>query len=831
VDAADKLADALDRDLDKITKFLEENKTGMMGAIFSGGISDKGLRELIGGVSGMGGFRAQIAQIDAAGREQIAAAKTEAAQTAARKALDDRLRAAYASLLVEIDRESAALQADQASFKKGSVLYNNYTKTLEEYAAVRSVVAQQAVPKIPLMEEQTLLTEKKTKLTGAAEAAKLETPFENKIASLKEQLDAATNNLRAAGLGEAEKVIATAQNEALKAIEEVNKKLREQGQTANLIKGLEDARAKQLMSLALDTAKDNAAAQYLNKVKEISDAYNRQIAQQNLINAAIGKGYEAVKAAAVEAEVMSKFSPEKYAAQGAEIAYARAQEAEAYEAKHAGDLAKSSQELRDQIDLQNRLTAAQSQGQAAVKLATLQYNLALMERNGATKELIALETERFYAEQRNSAAESVAKVNEQIDAIHRLTAARIGGTEAVEAATLQNKLASIAREGDQAVPGMVGVGAKGLAAMQEAQANQEDKIVEAAARRVTAYSDQLRDLQEQEAYLVKIRGTMEDTADVDRALRDIEDAKLKLLVQEELSHRNAAAGVRAFFIEMQEQAKSAAEIIYDTLNSALDRASDNLAKAMTGQKTEWKKMFQSLGEETLKASIKSSLQGGLAQLGKSIPGVARALSKLGIGKADGSSPDKALWVRMATGAAGAPGSLASAIPGGGGNILFGNGGGSVWSEGGYDITAFPGMGGGGFLGVLKGLIGLGGFGGGASASSGGGSVWSERGYDITAFPGMAGGGDITPGQTYWTGEHGPELFRSSVGGRIYNAAESRQMAMARGGDMYIDARGSTDPYLTSQRVEAGIRASHANAIGMSVRAVHEQGFRTPRRQG
>lgn len=823
VEAADKLADALDNDLSKINEFLEKNKPSIGETILSGGISDKGLRQVLGGQTGQGGFVAEVAGINEAGRARIAAAKTEAEQTAARKALDDQLRAAYNRLLNELTRERDALVADQAAFRKGSALYNNYTKTLEEYAAVISVITKQATPKIPLLEQQTLLTQKKTELTGAAQGAKLEAPFDTKLAQLKEQLDAATNNLRAAGLGEAEKAIAMAQNEALKAIEEVNKRLREQGQTSNLIKGLEDARAKQFLSLALDTAKTTAAAEYLNKVKEISDAYNKQIAQQNLITAAIGKGYEAVKAAAVEAEVMAKFSPEKYAAGGAEIAYARAQAAEAYEAKHNEELAKSSQELRDQITLQNALTVAQAQGQAAVKLATLQYNLALMARNGATKELIALETERFYAEQRNAAAESVFKVNEQIDAIHRLTAARLQGADAVRQAELQNKLATISAKGDQAIPGVIGVGQEGLLAMQEAGASNEDRIAEAASKRVNVYADQLRQLGEEQDYLLKMRNTMADTADIDRTLRDIEDAKLKILVEEELAQRNAAAGVRAFFLEMQTQAKSAASIIYDTLTSALDKISDNLSKALTGQKTEWAKMFKSLGEEGLKASIKSSLQTGLGQLGKAFPSLSGPLSKLGLNKADGSSPERALWVRMAGAGAGIG---AVPAPGGGGYILNGNGGilgtGQVPILGGGSRSAGEGGGGvGGFFGTLLRSFGIpiGGGGGGGSSSA----------TSTITYPGMASGGDLTPGQMVWTGEHGPELFRSSVGGRIYSAGESRQMFGGKSGDIYVDARGSTDPYLTRQRVEAGIRASHAAAVSMSVRAVHEQTIRTPRR--
>jgi hypothetical protein len=70
-------------------------------------------------------------------------------------------------------------------------------------------------------------------------------------------------------------------------------------------------------------------------------------------------------------------------------------------------------------------------------------------------------------------------------------------------------------------------------------------------------------------------------------------------------------GIRAFFLEMEEQGKTTATIIYDSFNSMLDSTSSNLAELFTGQKTDWSKSFLQIGTSTLPAALKSEMQKGL----------------------------------------------------------------------------------------------------------------------------------------------------------------------------------------------------------------------------
>ena len=114
-------------------------------------------------------------------------------------------------------------------------------------------------------------------------------------------------------------------------------------------------------------------------------------------------------------------------------------------------------------------------------------------------------------------------------------------------------------------------------------------------------------------------------------------------------------GIRDFFLEMQFQSEKAGQILYDSMHHALDDVSAQLAKLFTGQKTQFGKMFQNLGQSMLQSTIKSALSHGLGAIGSHIPGAAGDfLNGVGAGmiKMDGSSPAKALFVKVVGGGSG-----------------------------------------------------------------------------------------------------------------------------------------------------------------------------------
>lgn len=825
-EAADNLAKALDKDIEKLNQLLKENETGLMERLF-GAASDKGLREELGGKTGTGGFTGERRAIERNYQEQIAAEKDKTKQAALRAALDAALHTADMQMVKELERQKAILVEESKAktievtkhfeiggdeVQKVVVPGANNQKILEEYKGAIDALKEQD-QFIDLQGDVTNKEGRKRSDEANRANAESDRPLDNKLKELDAAIAGAKLKLNAAGLSEVEKVIANAQGNALKAIEEVNKALTHQSQ---LSKGISPADEQKIKSRELTLAQTESEEKWKNKLAETTAKITDETRAQNLLTAAIGRGYEAVKQAAVETAVMKEVTPQRYedflksGANAADVMRVRAAAEAAYEAKHRAELAQTADSLKDQIGLERLLSQTQAQGMAVVQLATLQYNLALLAEKGATKEVLDAEVALFAARRENDAAKEITKINQQIEALDRLAAATAKGAEAARQAALESKYVAIQRKGDISIPGVLGIGAEELAQRTADWKAHQLEIEKSVSGQVNGYGDALAKLDAEKKYLLENKDLYQSTADVVRVLRDLEDERLKLLVKQTLEQRTALDGVRAFFLEMQEQAKSTASIIYEAMNRGLDGVAANLAKLMTGQRTEWSKMLKGLGESMVQESVKSSLQTGIGGLGKAL-GIKLPTSLTG--KVDGSSAERALWVRLA-GAA----NLGTGAGTGGTGTIFGNGG--ILGTGNVPTAGAPNgsQSSGGFWGNLLHLL-IPGLSTGKSPG-GGGSV-----ADMNDWGGfMADGGSVSPGMTYMVGESGPEMFSPSSHGSIVPNGKM-------GGDTHnwhIDARGSTDPVATRSQVEAGIRAAHASAISSSVRANHDMARRTPR---
>jgi len=77
-------------------------------------------------------------------------------------------------------------------------------------------------------------------------------------------------------------------------------------------------------------------------------------------------------------------------------------------------------------------------------------------------------------------------------------------------------------------------------------------------------------------------------------------------------------GLNAFILDASREAKKPGVILYEGLQGALDKTSDNLAKLFSGQKTGFGKELQEIGNQILTSSIKSSILFGVKSIGKSL---------------------------------------------------------------------------------------------------------------------------------------------------------------------------------------------------------------------
>jgi hypothetical protein len=801
--AADRLADSLSKDLSNLNKLLKEEEIGGLKRAF-GSASTDDLRKELGGETGAGGFTGAIAKITDEGNEAIRRSTDLKTKDAAATALNTRLAKAYGDEVVKLSGWLANAQNNQNvrndEIRRGMPVFLGVDQTgrIEELTKTISTLRAQA-SFIPQQATNTALTARKESLEASRANAQQDKPFEDRMKLLGAQIDAIKAKLEAIGQPEAARLMALAFGDAQKAIVETNKAL-ERNNTQ-----LTQGQRAQILTAEQTIVTTEAEAAWRTKLAATTTSIQDRIRSQELLTAAIGKGYEATRAANIETRLMSELG-EHYndsawmQSHHADVSGLRTGYTREFDAQHGEQSGQAVQGLSQRIELERDLSAVQAQGAEAVRQVTLALKLRQMAIDGATKEQLHAEMELYNAERGNAAAGDVAKIDERIAATQRLTAAILGGAEAVRRAGLENKLAEIRREGDTPIPGTIGIGQRGIAAVNEDSADHTRQVTEAAAQ-----SDRVGRIGDQIQKLTEAKDTLGATLAIEISLRDLENQRLRVLAEQSLQLRGARDGVRAFFLEMQQDAKGAASVVYEAMHSALDQSSANLAKLMTGQKTAFGKEFQGVGEKMLDSSIKSAAQKGLGELGKHFAPAEKFAESLGMGKPDGSSAMRALWVRFAgaaipgVGGAGVAGSVPSAAAGGVGGAL------NLGSKAA-----------GGVLGFFKSLMGLGGAGSAGSVPSVSSSI---------SFGGaMADGGPVDPGVAYRVNENEQEYFIPSSRGSIVPHPGAMSGVTIHNHNA-IDARGAD--LGAANRIQRGIEASHRQAVSTAIQGMHERQRRVP----
>ncbi len=237
--------------------------------------------------------------------------------------------------------------------------------------------------------------------------------------------------------------------------------------------------------------------------------------------------------------------------------------------------------------------------------------------------------------------------------------------------------------------------------------------------------------------------------------------------------------VNDVFDELIRKANDTTQSIHQIASTMVDSLNSEMAKAMTGQKTNFSGVFQSAGTSLAKTSLEG-IEGKL-------------LGHFGLGtktKPDGTQSNP-LFVKVAGG-----GGL------GGGSISLSN-----------------------ILGGLSGGDGSGGDSSGAGSSGGGGffsSLFSAVGGLFAGGGGNALGGDVVGGVPITVGELGPEKFVPHTSGSIVpNSSLGHQTHVS------IDARGSHDPAATEAAVHRAMQGYLPHVTAAAIASVHDQHRRQP----
>ena len=368
--------------------------------------------------------------------------------------------------------------------------------------------------------------------------------------------------------------------------------------------------------------------------------------------------------------------------------------------------------------------SAEDAAKRAVEQSTLARVLgasATAKYSDLLKQLAQVQAQADAAARSRKAAEDANNLNQQAADTRALATATLQGAGAVEQETLQLRLNAIAREhaGDPAA-----INALTAATQKLYESERQLHAIEAGQAYTSpleqyrkAVEDITRSVNEAAAAGVKVDQTSVWMANREAALR-YQDALEKIHdVTGSMSD-----GVKDFFTDMVNHAQSAATQVKEILGQAFSGLNDNLAKLMTGQKTQWASMFRSIGESMVKMGL-SKIESGIA-------------SKLGGGsKADGSSGNP-FFVKLAGGLPGMA-SGANAMTQGAQSLM----GGLTQSSG------FGSM----FSSLLSGAM---------SFIPGGGFLSSMFGGH------RALGGSVQAGMSYDVGEAGRETFVPGVSGTI-----------------------------------------------------------------
>jgi hypothetical protein len=532
--AADKLADSLDKDLATLHKLLDEQNVSIWRRLLGeAGTTD--VKERIGGESGLGGFRGRIGDIADEGNAKIRASKDAKQRDAAQTELNTRLEKAYAEQLADVNKQITDAQGIQARrtrqqappapnlplvapIEHGSL--PDQSVRLELLKGVRRQLQAEA-DSIPLRAENFKLTEKKESLEAKKSSSEENVdPFADRLKKLSAELDGIRAKLRAAGDSESGKQLANAYAEALKEITEVNKELQHKKRPP-LASDQEDLIFNAQSRIQAAKAED----EWQNKLAAGTAATKGRIRSQELLTDAIGRGYEAVKRANVETQVMQTVGPEKFndpdwmRAHQADVGGIRKGLTDQYDSQHAHQVAEAVDKLQDQIALEKSLAAVQERGAEAVNLQTLAYKLRQLAQDGATKQQLNLEVELFNAQKQNRSNTNLAKINEEIEATKDLLAVQIQGAEAVRRANLENKYTRMRRDGAQP---------EEIQATRTADDLQhQQQVTGEAIRTGMVFKDQIESIHQEIAALEKLKAEQGASLEIEISLKNLRTQEVK----------------------------------------------------------------------------------------------------------------------------------------------------------------------------------------------------------------------------------------------------------------------------------------------------------------
>jgi lambda family phage tail tape measure protein len=637
--AADKLGDSLRSDFETLGKLLEEQNIGGLRAAMMGETSTSDLKTLVLGKDGYGGFKEEINAENRALSDQLrllrqrvkAGGMTEKeagdASTVARGDSDTRRLQILQRMAAAADAQVAKLeplQAERDEYIALSAKMNSFNavppsdgerarfqemrrgaapgipNSAADIALARTIsgIAHDEMDRIDLTAGSESREKTKGGLEEKAAADSITAPYRNKLSELAATLVGLNLKLAAVGATETAQLAAKGKAIADEDIARLNAGLKEKHRA-----GLSPTEQSALTGAVQANVAKEAEIEWRSKIEATNDSLAERARLLDIQTAAIDAGREAQIKANVETELARVLGakandPEWIKAHGTDVQALRGKITPVVRAAADSASDDAVSKLGRQIELENSLAAVERQGAEAVRLVTLAYKLRDLAATNGTRAQIAAEIEHYNAERRTAGVSSLAKLEQEISATERLTAAQMQGAEAVRQVELALKDEELERE--NASPEVR------AAAKLDEQTKHQQQVLAAALKTGMAYQNQIDSLDKEIGLLRTLQGTQADSLAVEISLRDLEKQRAKILSDQAEQLGTARDGLRTFFAEMATQGESAAKTVHDALKSAFDGLNSELARMAAGQKANWAGLFQGLSQQLMKVALQNA---------------------------------------------------------------------------------------------------------------------------------------------------------------------------------------------------------------------------------
>lgn len=608
---ADDLADSLQKDIERVVELLNKEKIGALKGLFTDTAPTADILDRAKALQN------QLVQIDLETRRKLRETTDPTAQQTlladAQKRRRDAIEHEIKGVSGELDTAKAKETARNnpnpgqvVGVIQGVPIYSNGGPAPQEQDRRINSLAGYLDN---LLEESDRFPKEdlKSKLTGQLksaqaqnDAAALTRPYLDKIHELDAQIAGLNTQLASIGKSSTAEVLAKSWTKAQEAITKLNDELAKHHQQLTLAQQVE------LVTRFDQEALTQAEVEWKTKLEQTTTTIQDRITSLKSLTGAIGQGYEAQKQANVETQLAKELGqkandPEWVRTHASDVAGLRSRIGSEYDAQQSNKTATTLDQLSTQIELEKSLATAEARGAEAVRQATLDHQLSEIAKNNsaeAAKKLIAAETELSDAQQKARAASTLAQLQQEIDATNRLTAAQLGGAEAVRKAQLQNRIAEIRRS----VPAPY-QDAEIQKTTQISEAQHRQQVLTDALKTGQAYQNHLDSIDEQIAALQQVKATQGDTLAVEISLRDLEKERAKVWADQVQVLGTARDGLKAYFGEMATDGVSAAQEVHDALKTAFDSLNDTLAKLVAGQKVNWASFFESISNDLAKMAL------------------------------------------------------------------------------------------------------------------------------------------------------------------------------------------------------------------------------------